>query len=472
MCRLGTSVDALPRGWSGHHQFWLGIKLDAFVAHAELILTFDHAVGLSLLPLEEASVQMLRGVADVAVPSSSPNELHVRLSSQDPRDNPPYGLLYLSVPIRSSALAALIGAGKGASSDVLKHAAGLNVACTGSFPPMTPLPRPPPPPPLPPRPPPKPSPPPEPYPPPSPRPSPPHPQRPPHPHAPPLTPPPAPPPPLAPIDRIIRTAASALTASPGKLDACTSVEVAWRAPVIARAEEVGPVSGYLLAYTKADTLDEGTPWLFPGSAFTGTGRYDSAALPFHSFVHSTEESAAAATLTGLAAGTEYAIAVLPQSSFGWGSQWSTERWVRTAPSSQCNYASSHQQASHAASRGEAYLASGNPSTTATARPMAVRHEDWSETYLLLAGVLALVCLGACGMLVCSCACLLDRRLSTSRYDKVARDEDIEGQDPADVEEPPSSREESTREDAPAVRKAEAVSEEDYTADATADVYRV
>jgi hypothetical protein len=184
------------------------------------------------------------------------------------------------------------------------------------------------------------------------------------------------------------------------------------------------VSGYLVAYTVADTLDEGRTWLFPGSAFTGASRYDTAALPYHSFVHSAEESAAAVTLTGLSAGTEYVIAVLPRSPFGWGSQWSAESWVRTAPSSQCSSAGTPSRAtpaSHAALVAES--GTSTPSTNDMSGPNVVSHDGSSEAYMILVGILALVGLVACGMLVCACACLLDRRLSSTRYDKVARDDD-------------------------------------------------
>ena len=331
--------------------------------------------------------------------------------------------MHVSIPVRSSALAPRIGVGKGAGNGDLTKKAGLAVSCSGKFPPSPPLPSPPPPPPCPPQPPPPPSPPPTPSPPPrSPLPSPSHP--PPHP------PPPPPPPPSPPVERTIRTAPRSFEASPSRVNPCNSAELMWQAPDIS-GKGVRPATGYVVAHMVADAIDDETAWLLPGSAFSGTTRYDAAALPPHEIVHSSEPRVKL-TLEGLDAGTEYAVAVLPRNVFAWGTAWSEVRWVRTAPKSQCNVMHVANTPSKAGVSTTVRTAVSTRIVNASAHA-AVHNEELMNSWLALASALLLSALGVCVVFICALACSLDRQFLSSRYDKVARDDD-EDDDAAVAEE--------------------------------------
>ena len=129
------------RGCAQQRLVWTPpILVRPYVRHVDFVCIrgchFDSAVPLVLMPDEEA-LQHPRGVASVEVPLASPNELHVKLSAQDPRgDDAPAGILHVSIPVRSSALAARIGVGKGAGNGDLTKKAGLAVSCSGKFRPV------------------------------------------------------------------------------------------------------------------------------------------------------------------------------------------------------------------------------------------------------------------------------------------------------------------------------------------------
>ena len=138
-CQLDASVRVEPKGWYGHHEFWLEARIAHWVPMSMVTISFDPAKVRI-----DGTDQRVYGAQ--LVPSAR-SMLRLRLSNTPGRDS--LGASVARVAIRSDSLATIIGA-KATSREALVRQCGMFVACDGHFPPFPPhpaAPRPSPPPP-------------------------------------------------------------------------------------------------------------------------------------------------------------------------------------------------------------------------------------------------------------------------------------------------------------------------------------